>query len=122
MRAEGFTALKFDLDVPGTEGFDPHNRSASQIAESTTWCDSLAAVYEAVGKDTDIAVDCHWRYNIADVVKIARELEPFQLLWLEDPVPPDNVDALKEVQSRVRIPIATGENLYLFEGFRAHLE
>jgi len=71
-----------------------------------------------VGKDTDIAVDCHWRYNASDVVKVARELEPFRLLWLEDPVPPNNTAALKEVSSKVRVPIATGENLFLFEGFQ----
>jgi L-alanine-DL-glutamate epimerase-like enolase superfamily enzyme len=40
------------------------------------------------------------------------------LLWLEDPVPPGSVRALKAVSSRVRVPIATGENLNLFEGFR----
>lgn len=117
MRAKGFTALKFDLDVPGTDGFDPHNRCLTNRGIDHM-VRLTGAVHEAVGKDTDIAVDCHWRYNISDVIKIARELEPFRLLWLEDPVPPDNADALKEVQSRVRVPIATGENLYLFEGFR----
>jgi L-alanine-DL-glutamate epimerase-like enolase superfamily enzyme len=78
----------------------------------------IGAVYDAVGKDTDIAVDCHWRYNAADVIKVARELEPFRLLWLEDPVPPSNTAALKEVSSKVRVPIATGENLFLFEEFQ----
>jgi L-alanine-DL-glutamate epimerase-like enolase superfamily enzyme len=50
-------------------------------------------------------------------VKVARELEPFRLMWLEDPVPPSNIAALKEVSSKVRVPIATGENLFLFGGF-----
>ncbi len=121
MRAQGFTALKFDLDVPGTHGPDPHNRCLSN-REIDCMVRLIGAVHEAVGNDTDIAVDCHWRYNVSDVVKVARELEPLRLLWLEDPVPPDNSDALKEVSSRVRVPIATGENLYLFEGFRRILE
>jgi L-alanine-DL-glutamate epimerase-like enolase superfamily enzyme len=116
-RSEGYTALKFDLDVPGTEGIDPHNRGLSNRAIDRM-VSLVAAVHEAVGKDTDIAVDCHWRYNASDVVKLARELEPFRLLWLVDPVPPDNVAALKEVHSRVNVPIATGENLYLFTGFQ----
>ena len=68
--------------------------------------------------DTDIAVDCHWRYNASDMIKVARELEPFRLLWLEDPVPPNNTAALKELSSKVRVPIATGENLFFFEGFQ----
>jgi L-alanine-DL-glutamate epimerase-like enolase superfamily enzyme len=116
-RAEGFTALKFDLDVPGTEGPDPHNRVLNNRAIDHM-VSLIAAVHDAVGEDTDIAVDCHWRYNASDVVKLAHELEPFRLLWLEDPVPPNNTAGLKEVQSRVRVPIATGENLFLFEGFQ----
>jgi L-alanine-DL-glutamate epimerase-like enolase superfamily enzyme len=116
-RAEGFTALKFDLDVPGTQGFDPHNRTLNNRAIDHM-VSLIAAVHEAVGNDTDIAVDCHWRYNASDVVKVAHELEPFRLLWLEDPVPPNNTAALKEVNTKVRVPIATGENLFLFEGFQ----
>jgi L-alanine-DL-glutamate epimerase-like enolase superfamily enzyme len=115
-RAEGFTALKFDLDVPGTQGFDPHNRTLNNRAIDHM-VSLIAAVHEAVGNDTDIAVDCHWRYNASDVVKVAHELEPFRLLWLEDPVPPNNTAALKEVNAKVQVPIATGENLFLFEGF-----
>jgi L-alanine-DL-glutamate epimerase-like enolase superfamily enzyme len=116
-REEGFTALKFDLDVPGTEGLDTHNRVLTNRGIDHM-VSLIGAVHDAVGKDTDIAVDCHWRYNASDVVKLASELEPFRLLWLEDPVPPNNTDALKEVSSRVRVPIATGENLFLFEGFQ----
>jgi L-alanine-DL-glutamate epimerase-like enolase superfamily enzyme len=116
-RAEGFTALKFDLDVPGTQGSDPHNRVLTNTAIGRM-VKLIGAVHDAVGQDTDIAVDCHWRYNASDVIKLARELEPFRLLWLEDPVSPDNVAALKEVHSKVGVPIATGENLFLFEGFQ----
>jgi L-alanine-DL-glutamate epimerase-like enolase superfamily enzyme len=116
-RAEGFTALKFDLDVPGTHGPDPHNRVLSHRAIDHM-VSLIGAVYDAVGNDTEIAVDCHWRYNSSDVVKVAHQLEPFRLLWLEDPVPPHSTAALREVSSRVRVPIATGENLYLFEGFQ----
>jgi L-alanine-DL-glutamate epimerase-like enolase superfamily enzyme len=120
-KAEGFTALKFDLDVPGAEGPDPHNRALSNRAIDHM-VRLIGAVHDAVGKDTDIAVDCHWRYNASDVVKVARELEPFRLMWLEDPVPPNNTAALKEVASKVQVPIATGENLFLFEGFQEIIE
>jgi len=117
MKSEGYTALKFDLDVSGTQGSDPHNRCLTNSAIDRMVA-LIGAVREALGDDIDIAVDCHWRYNVSDVVKVGRSLEPFRLLWLEDPVPPDSVEALRAVTSRVRIPIATGENLYLFEGFR----
>lgn len=121
MRSKGYTVLKFDLDVPGTEGSDPHNRCLNHRAIDHM-VELIGAVHSAVGADTDIAVDCHWRYNVSDVLKVARELEPFRLLWLEDPVPPGNLEALKAVSSRVSTPIATGENLFLFEGFRKLLE
>jgi gluconate/galactonate dehydratase len=116
-RTEGFTALKFDLDVPGTFGSDPHNRVLSNRAIDHMVA-LIGAVHDAVGKDTDIAVDCHWRYNAGDAIKVACALEPLRLMWLEDPVPPNNTAALKDVSSKVRVPIATGENLYLFEGFQ----
>ena len=116
-RSEGFTVLKFDLDVPGTEGMDAHNRGLSNRAIDRM-VSLVAAVHNAVGENTDIAVDCHWRYNAGDVIRLARDLEPFRLLWLEDPVPPESVAALKEVNSKVHVPIATGENLYLFTGFQ----
>jgi len=121
MKAQGYTALKFDLDVPGTEGFDSYNRCLSNPAIDHMVA-LIGAVREAVGSEIDIAVDCHWRYSVSDVVKVAHALEPFRLLWLEDPVPPECVEALRAVTSRVRIPIATGENLYLFEGFREILQ
>jgi L-alanine-DL-glutamate epimerase-like enolase superfamily enzyme len=116
-KADGFTALKFDLDVPGTEASDPHNRVLSN-RDIDHMVELIGVVREAVGMQTDVAVDCHWRYNASDVVKVARELEPFRLMWLEDPVPPNNTAALKEVSAKVTVPIATGENLFLFEGFQ----
>jgi L-alanine-DL-glutamate epimerase-like enolase superfamily enzyme len=117
MKSQGYTALKFDLDVPGTQGSDPHNRCLSNPAIDRMVA-LIGAVRDGVGYDIDVAVDCHWRYSVSDVIKVARALEPFRLLWLEDPVPPESVKALHAVSSRVRIPIATGENLYLFDGFR----
>src|SRR5215472_7552067 len=60
-KAEGFTALKFDVDVPGAEGPDPHNRRLTNRAIEQT-VELIAAARDAVGKDIDIALDCHWRY------------------------------------------------------------
>ena len=117
MRSLGYTALKFDLDVPGTQGADLYNRCLNNSAiDAMVEC--IGAARDAVGTDIDLAVDCHWRYNVSDVLKAARELEQFRLLWLEDPVPPGNAEALRAVSSRTGIPVATGENLYLFDGFR----
>jgi len=121
MIAQGHTALKFDLDVPGTQGSDAYNRCLTNPAIDRMVA-LIGEVRDAVGYDIDVAVDCHWRYSVSDVVKVAQALEPFRLLWLEDPAPPESIEALRAVSSRVRIPIATGENLYLFQGFREILQ
>jgi L-alanine-DL-glutamate epimerase-like enolase superfamily enzyme len=120
MKAQGYTALKFDLDVPGTAGFDPYNRCLSNKAIDHMVA-LIGAVRDAAGYGIDVAVDCHWRYSVSDVIKVAHVLEPFRLLWLEDPVPPESGAALLAVSSKVRIPIATGENLFLFQGFQEML-
>ncbi len=117
MKKLGFTALKFDLDVPGTEGFDPYNRCLTNKSVDHMVA-LIGAVRDAVGYEIDVAVDCHWRYSVSDIINVAHALEPFRLLWLEDPVPPESVEALSAVTSKVRIPIATGENLFLFQGFQ----
>jgi L-alanine-DL-glutamate epimerase-like enolase superfamily enzyme len=59
---------------------------------------------------------------VGDVLKVARGVEPYNLLWLEDPTPPENTDALLRVTQATRTPICTGENLQLRQGFRALLE
>jgi L-alanine-DL-glutamate epimerase-like enolase superfamily enzyme len=60
-----------------------------------------------------LAIDCHWNYSAGAAIQLARAFEPFDLLWLEDPVPPENIRAVGEVQRNTRVPIATGENHYL---------
>ena len=84
--------------------------------------DLAAAVIDAVGDEVDVAFDCHWRYQVADAQRLAHELEPLGLLWLEDPVPPENVPALLRVTQSTSTPIATGENGYLRHGFREAFE
>jgi L-alanine-DL-glutamate epimerase-like enolase superfamily enzyme len=63
-------------------------------------------------------VDCHWNYNTRDVITLARELESFKLMWLEDPTPPDNIEALKRVTDNSPVPICCGENHYTRHGLR----
>jgi gluconate/galactonate dehydratase len=121
MAALGFTALKFDLDVPNPYGVDDHNRCLSN-REIDYMTSLVAGVRDAVGGDLDVAVDCHWRLNLNDARKLAAALEEFRLMWIEDPLPPWSTDEFKELKRATSTPIATGENLYLFEGFRSLLE
>jgi L-alanine-DL-glutamate epimerase-like enolase superfamily enzyme len=132
--AEGFTALKFDLDTPNPHTFDvsedPHARRQwvepySRVigAAELRWMVAVVeAVRAAVGPDVMVAMDAHWKFNVNDAIKLARALEPFDLVWLEDPVPPINIEAQRAVTQATRTPICTGENLYRLEGFRELIE
>jgi gluconate/galactonate dehydratase len=117
----GFDALKFDLDVPTPYTKDTASGTLSR-AEIRYMVSLAAAVIDAVGDEVDVAFDCHWRYNVADAQRLAHELEPLGLMWLEDPVPPENAAALRRVTQSTTTPIATGENGYLRHGFREAFE
>ena len=77
---------------------------------------------EAVGPEIMVAMDAHWKFNVNDAIKLAQALEPFDLLWLEDPVPPENIEAQRHVTHSTRTPICTGENLYRKHGYRELIE
>ncbi len=118
--ARGFSAIKFDIDPLPTRR-DAYNRGIrnSDIAH---YIDVVTAAREALDPDTDLAIDAHWRYAPVDVLKIARAFEDLDLLWLEDPIPPENNEAMRHLTSQTRTPICTGENLYTRYGFRELVE
>jgi L-alanine-DL-glutamate epimerase-like enolase superfamily enzyme len=117
----GFDALKFDLNVPTPYMKDTASGTLTR-AEVRYMVELAAAVIDAVGDEVDVAFDCHWRYQVADAQRLAHELEPLGLMWLEDPVPPENADALRRVTRSTSTPIATGENGYMRHGFREAFE
>jgi len=82
----------------------------------------VEAVRDAVGDTVDISFDLHWRYNVSDAKRLAYELEPYGLMWLEDPVPPENIEAMRRVTQSTKTPISSGENYYMRFGFREALE
>ena len=58
----------------------------------------IAFVREAFDKSIDLAVDMHAQYDVSTAKRVAAEVEPFQLLFLEEPVPADNVQALRDIR------------------------
>jgi L-alanine-DL-glutamate epimerase-like enolase superfamily enzyme len=130
----GFTALKFDLDTPNPytddisddphprrRWFEPFNRTIGN-AERRWMVDVVAACREAVGPDIMLGMDAHWKFSVNDAIKLAQDLEPFNLMWLEDPIPPENIEAQRHVTHSTRTPICTGENVYRKHGFRELIE
>ena len=107
----GFTALKFDLDMEMDNDPDPYNgRLTNDAIEHKR--EVVAAVREELGSGTDLAFDCHWDYTVESAKRLANELEAYDLMWLEDLVPPENIEAQKEVTRATRTPVATGENRF----------
>ncbi|MBM3216762.1 mandelate racemase/muconate lactonizing enzyme family protein [Candidatus Poribacteria bacterium] len=120
--AQGFTALKFDVDdASDPNKYDPWNWSVAP-RELDRMVNTVAAVREGVGDAVDIAIDMHGRFDTAAAIRVAQAMEPYRLLWLEEPVPPENIAAMREVKRNSPVPICTGENLYLRWGFRDLIE
>lgn len=118
----GFTATKIDIDdARDPARFDRVNWTASN-GEIDHMVAKVAFTRELYPKEIDLAVDMHGRYDTITGKRVAKALEPFRLMWLEEPVPAENVDAMREVHESTSTPICCGENVYLRWGFREILE
>jgi L-alanine-DL-glutamate epimerase-like enolase superfamily enzyme len=113
----GYDAIKFDLDVPSGAEKDRANRHL-RPDEIEHKADIVAAVTDAVGDRADVAFDCHWSYAAGSARRLATAVEPYDVWWLEDPVPPENHDVQQAVTTSTTTPIATGENVYRTHGMR----
>lgn len=118
----GFTAVKIDLDeFNDPNRWDRVNWTASN-AEIDRMVKELAFVRETLSPRVDLAADMHGRYDATTGKRVAIEAEPFRLLFLEEPVPPENIDVMRDVRESTKTPICCGENLFLRHGFRELLE
>jgi galactonate dehydratase len=84
----------------------------------------VEAIRDAIGDEMDVMVDLHgppWM-TPKDAIVLGRALEPFHLLFMEDPVAPENLDGLARVQDQVAIPIAAGERSATIWGWRQMIE
>ncbi len=113
----GFEALKFDLDQPMDNEPDPFNGRVRRT-DIDRKREIVAAVRDAVGEDVELAFDVHWDYSFDSAKRLCRALEPFDLLWLEDLVPPENMAAQREITRAANVPIATGENRFRVHEFK----
>jgi L-alanine-DL-glutamate epimerase-like enolase superfamily enzyme len=111
MAERGFRMMKFDVDVPTPYETDEYDRDLNDL-EIEHMASLVEGVRRAVGREVDIAIDCHWNYGVSAAIRLARALEPYKLAWLEDPVPPENIPAIGRVQNNTVTTIATGENHY----------
>lgn len=118
---EGYNAVKFDVDHVSPGKKDRFNWTVS-AAEMTHIISLIQGVREAIGYDIDLAIDCHGQFDMGSAITLARAVEPLRLMWLEEPIPAENIDALAQVRASTSTLICTGENHYTRFDFRQLLE
>lgn len=100
----GFSGLKWDPFGSAYMNIDPKSLSSA--------LDCVSAVKDAVGDKVHIIIEGHGRFNVPTAVRIGKALEEFGVLWFEEPVPPDDKQAMAWVRSKISVPVSGGERLY----------
>ncbi len=117
MVEQGFTAFKFDPLPPISP--QPREISLKELRYTDT---VLKSMRDAVGENCDIGMGTHGQFTTYSAIKLARVLEKYDVMWFEEPVPPENVDEMARVAAHTSIPIATGERLSTKWDYRLLLE
>jgi galactonate dehydratase len=104
---QGFTGLKFD-PTGGFSAYDPRQPTQEALERTVRL---VRLVREAVGRQADLLVGTHGQFTTSGAIRVANQLEPFDPLWFEEPVPPEMPEQMALVARGTRIPIATGERL-----------
>ncbi|HVW69630.1 MAG TPA: mandelate racemase/muconate lactonizing enzyme family protein [Steroidobacteraceae bacterium] len=104
---QGFTALKFDPAGPYS-AFDGRQLRLADLDRCERFARQLR---EAVGLKADLLFGTHGQMTAAGAIRLAKRLEPYDPLWLEEPVPPDAPEEMAKVARATSIPVATGERL-----------
>lgn len=131
---QGFTFLKYDCgirtirDVPGalsyptreTDWWGKHPFTAIQLSDkgAALMGERFAEVREVVGWTIPIASDHFGHIGVNSCIKLGKALQPYQLAWLEDMVPWEYTEMLKEIKNAIDVPLLTGEDIYLLDGFK----
>ena len=114
-KALGYTALKLTPFEATMHFIDSYEKVDGTVQK-------LAAIRDAVGLTMDVAIDFHGRVHKPMAKILAKELDQFKLMFIEEPVLPENLDALREIAKYTSAPIATGERMYSRWDFKRILE
>jgi L-alanine-DL-glutamate epimerase-like enolase superfamily enzyme len=104
---QGFTGLKFD-PTGGFSAYDPRQPTQEALERTVRL---VRLVREAVGFKADLLLGTHGQFTTSGAIRLARQLEEYDPLWFEEPVPPEMPEQMAIVARGTRIPIATGERL-----------
>ena len=119
--ADGHTALKLDPFRGGHAYLSRYAASYPPGADDAAVA-IVAQIREAIGDGVEIFIDAHGRFDVPTAVRLANRLAPYRIGWFEEPVPPENWDALRQFRDRSDVPVCVGERLYTRWQFRPVLE
>lgn len=104
VREMGFTGLKWD----------PFGKAWLNISRQdfNTAIECIRAVSETVGKEVELLIEGHGRFNVPTAIRLGHAMQEFDIYWFEEPIPPDNKAGLADVRKLAGVPIAAGERLY----------
>jgi galactonate dehydratase len=123
IKATGQKALKTDPWQPHHEEEANGYQTGKLSAEAENHgVELIAAVRETVGPDFEILIDNHGRFDVPTAIRLANALEPYNIFWFEEPVPPESYHALKQVKENTNIPICIGERVHTRWDFIQFLE
>ena len=107
--------------IAGTQKFLDHGFDAVKIKLGmgvNKDVEAIEAIRQAVGKDIRLMVDTNGNYDAGSAVRLGRLLEPFDIQWFEEPVPPYDLRGYKQVKQGQPVPVAGGEGEFSLYGFR----
>ena len=111
----GYTSLRTTPFLPGWEGRTPSRFIGEAVAV-------VRAIREAVGYDVDLGLEIHRNLNLDEAIVLAAELAPYRILYYEDPLRPQSIDAMTQLARQVGLPLVTGERLYSLYRFKELLD
>jgi L-alanine-DL-glutamate epimerase-like enolase superfamily enzyme len=131
---QGFTFLKYDCgirnvrNVPGalsyptrgTNWYGKHPFTGIQLSNkgAALLGERFAEAREAVGWKIPVASDHFGHIDVNSCIKLGKAVQSYQLAWLEDMVPWEYTEMLKEIKAAIDVPLLTGEDIYLLDGFK----
>ncbi|MBV9581385.1 MAG: mandelate racemase/muconate lactonizing enzyme family protein [Chloroflexi bacterium] len=120
---------QYDIDTLARHGAEAVERGFRamkyRLGGVKTLSESVArtkALREAVGPDVQLMVDMNWSWTVDKTIRIGRELEEYELTWIEDPIPADQYDGLARISTALQTPVCAGETYHEASQFHAALQ
>ena len=111
-KQEGFTGMKLRCGYPMTEGINGLKKNVEMVR----------VVREAVGDDVEVMLECYMGFNYAYSRRLLKELEPYNLRWVEEMLLPDEIHNFAKLKKETSIPLSGGEHEYTRYGFHDLLQ